>query len=70
LAARKFFPNNIHRANYHFTHSKKLKKLDNTTIPLLGDIMSRKRPQQGKGINAASRVFLKKSDVDSSANIA
>jgi hypothetical protein len=26
LAAVKFFPNNIHRANYHFTHSKKLKK--------------------------------------------
>jgi hypothetical protein len=26
LAAGKYFPNNIHRANYHFTHSKKLKK--------------------------------------------
>jgi hypothetical protein len=25
LAAGKFFPNNIHRANYHFTHSKKQK---------------------------------------------
>jgi hypothetical protein len=30
LAAGKIFPNNIHRANYHFTHSKKLKK---PTIP-------------------------------------
>jgi hypothetical protein len=26
LVARKFFPNNTHGANYHFTHSKKLKK--------------------------------------------
>jgi hypothetical protein len=26
LAAEKIFPNNIHRANYHFTHSRKLKK--------------------------------------------
>jgi hypothetical protein len=26
LAAGKFFPNNIHRANYHFTHCTKLKK--------------------------------------------
>jgi hypothetical protein len=26
LMAGKIFPNNIHRANYHFTHSKKLKK--------------------------------------------
>jgi hypothetical protein len=26
LAVGKFFPNNIHEANYHFTHSKKLKK--------------------------------------------
>jgi hypothetical protein len=26
LTAGKFFRNNIHRANYHFTHSKKLKK--------------------------------------------
>jgi hypothetical protein len=25
LAAENFFPNNIHRANYHFTHSKNLK---------------------------------------------
>jgi hypothetical protein len=25
LATGKFFPNNIHRVNYHFTHSKKLK---------------------------------------------
>jgi hypothetical protein len=31
LAAGRFFPNNIHRANYHFTHSKKLKK--NPIIP-------------------------------------
>jgi hypothetical protein len=37
------FSNNIHRANYHFTHSKKLKKIDNTTIPLLGDIVYGKR---------------------------
>jgi hypothetical protein len=27
LAAGRFFPNNIHRVNYHFTHSKKLEKL-------------------------------------------
>jgi hypothetical protein len=27
LAAGKFVPNNIHQANYHFTHSKKLKKM-------------------------------------------
>jgi hypothetical protein len=27
LAAMNFFPNNTHRANYNFTHSKKLKKL-------------------------------------------
>jgi hypothetical protein len=27
LAAEKFFPNNIHQANYHFTHSKKLKNI-------------------------------------------
>jgi hypothetical protein len=26
LAAGEFFPNNIHRANYHFTHNKKLTK--------------------------------------------
>jgi hypothetical protein len=26
LAVGKFFPNIIHRANYHFTHSKKLKR--------------------------------------------
>jgi hypothetical protein len=26
LAAGKFFPNNIHGANYYFTHNKKLKK--------------------------------------------
>jgi hypothetical protein len=26
LAAVKYFPNNIHRANYHFTHSKNLRK--------------------------------------------
>jgi hypothetical protein len=26
LAVGKFFPNNMHRANYHFTHNKKLKK--------------------------------------------
>jgi hypothetical protein len=26
LAAGENFPNNIHRANYHFTHNKKLKK--------------------------------------------
>jgi hypothetical protein len=45
LAAGKIFPNNIHRANYHFTHSKKLKKTDNTTVLLLGGIVYRKRPQ-------------------------
>jgi hypothetical protein len=26
LGVGKFFPNNIHGANFHFTHSKKLKK--------------------------------------------
>jgi hypothetical protein len=26
LVAGNFFPNNIHRANYHFTHSKKTEK--------------------------------------------
>jgi hypothetical protein len=35
LATGKFFPNNIHRVNYHFTHSK-------TVLPL-GDIVYRKR---------------------------
>jgi hypothetical protein len=35
LGSGKFFPNNIRRANYHFTHNKKLKKPDNTT-PLGG----------------------------------
>jgi hypothetical protein len=45
LAAGRFFPNNIHRANYHFTHSKKLKKKpDNTTVLQLGGIVYRKRP--------------------------
>jgi hypothetical protein len=39
LAVGKFFPNNINRANYHFIHSKKLEKTDNTTVPLLGDIV-------------------------------
>jgi hypothetical protein len=37
LGSGKFFPNNIRRANYHFTHSKKLKKKpDNNTTPLGG----------------------------------
>jgi hypothetical protein len=44
LAVGKVFLNNIHRANYHLTYSKKLKKPDNTTIPLLGGIVYRKRP--------------------------
>jgi hypothetical protein len=44
LVARKFFPNNTHGANYDFTHSKKLKKNDNTTVPPLGGIVYRKRP--------------------------
>jgi hypothetical protein len=26
LAVGKFFPNNIHRANFHFTHSQKTEK--------------------------------------------
>jgi hypothetical protein len=46
LAAGKFFPNNIHRANYHFTHSNKLKKIDNTTVIPLGGIVYRKRPRE------------------------
>jgi hypothetical protein len=45
LAVENFFPNNIHQANYHFIHSKKLKKTDNTTVPPLGGIRYRKRPQ-------------------------
>jgi hypothetical protein len=44
LAAGKFFPNNIHQANYHFTHSKNLKKTGNTTVLPLGGIVYRKRP--------------------------
>jgi hypothetical protein len=44
LAAGKYFPNNIHRANYHFTHSKKLKKINNTTVLPLGGIVYRKNP--------------------------
>jgi CRISPR/Cas system CSM-associated protein Csm4 (group 5 of RAMP superfamily) len=37
-----FFPKYLHQANNHFTYSKKLKKIDNTTIPLLGGIVYRK----------------------------
>jgi hypothetical protein len=44
LAAGNFFPKNIHQENYHFTHSTKLKKPDNTTVLLLGDIVYCKRP--------------------------
>jgi hypothetical protein len=44
LVMGKFFPNNIHRANYHFTHSKKLKQTDNTTVLPLDGIVYRKRP--------------------------
>jgi hypothetical protein len=43
LAAGKYFPNNIHRANYHFTHSKKLKKTDYTTVLQLCGIVYRKK---------------------------
>jgi hypothetical protein len=39
----KFFPNNIHPAIYHFTHSKKTEKPDNITILLLGGIVYRKK---------------------------
>jgi hypothetical protein len=46
LAPGKFFPNNTNRASYHFTHSKKLKTPDNTTIPPLGGIVYSKRPLQ------------------------
>jgi hypothetical protein len=42
LGSGKFFPNNIHRANYHITHSKKQKKPDNTTVLPLGGIVYRK----------------------------
>jgi hypothetical protein len=35
---RKNFPNNIHRAKYHFTHSK---KTDNTTLLPLSGIVYR-----------------------------
>jgi hypothetical protein len=49
LAAGKFFLNNIHPANYHFTHSKIfLKKTDNTTVPLLGRIVCCKKTLFGK----------------------
>jgi hypothetical protein len=44
LAAGNFFPINVHRANYHFTHSKKLKKNDNNTVLQLGGIVYCKRP--------------------------
>jgi hypothetical protein len=43
LAAGKFFPNNIHRVNYHCTHRKNWKNY-NTTVPLDG-IVYRKKPQ-------------------------
>jgi hypothetical protein len=46
LAAGKYFPNNIHRANYHFTHSKKLKKTDNITVLPLGGTVYGKKPQE------------------------
>jgi hypothetical protein len=38
LAAGKFFPNNIHRANYHFTIIKTEKKTDNTIVLPLGGL--------------------------------
>jgi hypothetical protein len=45
LGSGKFFPNNIHRKNYHFTHSTELKKKsDNTTVLPLGGIVYHKRP--------------------------
>jgi hypothetical protein len=44
MSAGKFFPNNIHRANYYFTRSKKLKKTDNTTVLPLGGTVYYKRP--------------------------
>jgi hypothetical protein len=43
LGGTNFFPNIIHRENYHFTHSKKLKKNDNTTVLVLGGIVYRKK---------------------------
>jgi hypothetical protein len=39
LAVGKIFSNNIYRANYHFTHSKKTEKNDNTTVLPLGGIV-------------------------------
>jgi hypothetical protein len=39
LPAEKLFLNNIHRANYYFTNSKKIKKIDNTTTLLFGGII-------------------------------
>jgi hypothetical protein len=44
LVAGKFFPNNKHRANYNFTHSKRTEKIDNTTVLPLGSIVYRKKP--------------------------
>jgi hypothetical protein len=55
LAAGKYFPNNIHRANYHFTHSKKLKKTDNITVLPLGGIVYGKKPQEKKSLLESSK---------------
>jgi hypothetical protein len=46
LGVVEFFQNNIHRANYHFTHGEKVKKNDNTTILPVGCIAYSKRPLQ------------------------
>jgi hypothetical protein len=54
LGGGEFFSNNIHRANYHFTHSKKLKTPDNTTVLPLGGIVYSKRPR-GESVR---RLFL------------
>jgi hypothetical protein len=42
------FSTNIHWANYHFTHSTKLKKTDNTTVLPLDGIVYRKIPQKNE----------------------
>jgi hypothetical protein len=49
LAAGIFFLKNIHPASYHFTYSKKIEKIDNTTVLPLDGIVYRKTPQPLNG---------------------
>jgi hypothetical protein len=61
LAAGKFFPNNIHRANYHFTYSEKTEKTDSTTILPLCGIVYRKRQKIIEPCNWYVLLLLKNS---------